>query len=494
VVRQLLTETLLLALIGSGLGVFAAYWLAAALLPALALSEPLGVDTGLHWRGLLFVALLVTVASALVGLVPALRATDVQVASGLQEGGRGADAGAGRERLSRSLVVVQVALSTVLLTAAGLLVYTVRSLQTIDSGFNPEGVLIFRMNAQLNGYEGQRARDFYSAAVERLSALPGVGGASLSSHTLIANSSAIGVARPAAAPAPPIGSEEAQEFMRRNRSWRLVIDGRFFETMGVPFLQGRTFSSGDSMSAQKVAIVNRSLAQQLFATTDVLGRRLVLGLRQDAPEYEIVGIVADARYTSLRREPPPTVYLHYAQEPITRATFAVRTAGDPVSMAGAVRDAMRALDATVPVTDMRTQDEQIRLSLQQERLFAQLSTLLGSVTLVLSAIGLYGLLAYSVSRRTAEIGIRMALGAERSAVRWMVMRQALILAGAGLLLGGVTARAGTSLIESLLFGLTATDPAALAVAAAVMLAVSVAAAYLPARRASRINPVLALRA
>jgi predicted permease len=281
--------------------------------------------------------------------------------------------------------------------------------------------------------------------------------------------------------------------MRRNQAWRLTVDGRFFETMGLRFVQGRTFTTGDSMDAQPVAIVNESLARQLFGTRDAIGRRLVLGLREGAPQLEIVGIVADARYTSVRRPPPPTAYLHYRQQPLGRATFAVRTAGDPPAIAGAAREALRRLDPTVPVTAMRTQDDQIRASLERERLFAQLSSLLGAAALLLSAIGLYGLLAYAVSRRTAEIGVRMALGAERTAVGWMIMRQALVLVGAGLVLGAAGARAGTRVIESLLFGLAPTHPAAIGAAALCMLMVAVAAAAVPARRAARIDPLVALR-
>jgi predicted permease len=494
VIRQLLTESLLLALIGGACGTVIAYWLASALLPALTSSSDLpALETQLDWRGLLFVAALATVTSVLVGLAPALRSTNVRPAEDLQHGTRGAETGTSRERLSSSLVILQVALSTLLVIAAGLLVSSARNLQSVDPGFDPGRTLIFTMNPQLNGYEGQRAADLYASALERLAALPGVRSASLSSHTLMANSSSILVSRPAAAPVPPAGSDESRQFERRNLTWRLNVDGRFFETMKIPLLRGRSFSPADSAHAQQVAVVNESLAQQLFGTDDVIGRRFTLGMRPGSPELEIVGLAADARYTSLRRDPPPTAYLHYRQQPVPRATFAVRTAGDPLSIALAVREAMRQVDATIPLTNLRTQEEQIRRSLQQERLFAQLATLLGGVTLVLSAIGVYGLLAYSVSRRTAEIGIRMALGAGRHTVSWMVLRRALVLAAAGLVLGIVGARAGTGVLQSLLYGLSATDPAAVVIAAAIMLGVCLVAAYVPARRASRIDPIIALR-
>jgi predicted permease len=495
IIRQLLTESLLLSALGAAVGLVLTYWLAAALLPALTGSpEPAAVSTSIEPRAVLFVAVLATITSVLVGLVPALRATDLRLASGLQEAGRGADGGAGRDRLSRSLVVAQVALSTVLLTTATLLVFSLRTLQHVEPGFNPRGVLIFTMNAQLNGYAGERAGELYAAALDRLAALPGVGSASLSSHTLIANSSSIGSSRPAGTPALRPGTTEAREFAAKNRTWRLTVDGRFFETMQIGLLQGRTFTRGDGPNAPRVAIVNESLARQLFGNTDVIGRRLVMGLQADAPDYAIVGLVRDARYTSLRSPAPPTVYVHFEQQPVSRATFAIRTAGDPLSIAGAAREAMRQLEPAIPLAAMRTQEDQIRMSVQQERLFSQLATLLGTITVVLSAIGLYGLLAYSVSRRTSEIGIRMALGAESERMRWMVMRQALTLVAIGLALGVVAARWGTQFVESLLFGLAAGDRLPVIVAASVMVIVSVLAAWVPARRAASVDPIVALRA
>jgi predicted permease len=390
-------------------------------------------------------------------------------------------------------VVLQVGLSTMLLTAAGLLVHSVRNLERVDPGFDPQNTLVFTVDPQLNGYEREQTRNFHSRALDRLAGLPGVRSASLSSHALIANSSSIGVSRPAGTPAPPPGSADARAFERKNLVWRQTVDGRFFETLGIPLLQGRTFARSDTSTAQPVAIVNRSLARQLFGTTDAIGRRFVFGLGDKNPEIEVIGIVADAKYTSMRREAPPTAYLHYLQQPIGRATYEIRTATNPAWHAPAVREAMRELDATLPLTNLRTLDDQIGQSLRREHLFARLATLLGGVTLVLSAIGLYGLLAYSVTRRTPEIGIRMALGAARGAVRWMVVRRSLVLVTMGLALGIAGAIAGTRVIESLLFGLTPTDPAAIAAAVAIMLGVSLAAAYVPARRASRVDPIVALR-
>jgi ABC-type lipoprotein release transport system permease subunit len=205
-------------------------------------------------------------------------------------------------------------------------------------------------------------------------------------------------------------------------------------------------------------------------------------------------VSADTKYRSVRTPAPPTVYLTYRQRPAEEVTFALKTAGDPAGLVTAVRAALREIDPNVPLSDFRTQDEQIRDSVRRERLFARLATLLGSVTLLLSGIGLYGLLAYGVAQRTSEIGVRMALGAERASVRWMIVKQSLVLVGLGLGLGIPAAVVGTAMVESMLFGLTPHDPATLAGATVMMVAVSLAAAYVPAVRASRVDPMVALRA
>jgi predicted permease len=281
--------------------------------------------------------------------------------------------------------------------------------------------------------------------------------------------------------------------METHQAWRLLVDPRFFTTMEMPIVRGRAFADADISATQPIAVINQSLARRLFGTDDAVGRQLKVGLRKDAPPYEVVGVSADARYTSVRQPVPPTIYLVQQRHPPGGATFEVRTAADPVAFATTARELVRQVDPNLPVFTMRSQDEQIAASLDRERLFARLSALLGIVTLALSAIGLYALLAYAVTRRTPEIGIRMALGADRSAVAWMILKQSLVLAAIGLVLGIGAAAAGTRAIESLLYELPARDPATLAGAAAIMLAVSALAGYLPARRASRVDPLVALR-
>jgi predicted permease len=363
----------------------------------------------------------------------------------------------------------------------------------VDPGFDPSNTLLVRIDPTLNGYDEQRVRDFYASALERLGAIPGVRSASFSSHTLISGSAAISEALPPGLAAPDPGSAGATRFSESHRAWLLTVDDSFLNTMGIRLIKGRTFTPGDSKLSQRVAIVNQSLARQLFGETDPIGRQFKLGLDPTSPLTEVIGLCADAKFSSIRRDAPPTAYRSYRQQPIGRMTFALKTTGDPASIVTSAREAIRQLDPNLPVSDFRSQADQIRGSLRRERLVATLATLLGAITILLSSIGLYALLAYSVTRRTREIGVRMALGADRATVRWQVLKQSLVLAGLGLAVGVPSALAGTGLLDALLYGLTARDPRALAAAALIMLTVSVAAAYVPARRASRVDPIVALR-
>jgi predicted permease len=294
---------------------------------------------------------------------------------------------------------------------------------------------------------------------------------------------------------PPLAPDDpaTREYASKYRTWRLAVDETFFDTFGIPILRGRTFPATVSPESPRVVVVNEALAKLLFNTTDVVGRRMMPSLDQDGEPLEVVGVARDAHYTSLRTSPPPTAYLPYQQSGHPRTSFAVKTAGNPLALADAVRETMRRLDPALPLFNLITQEGQIRRSLARERLFANLALLLGAVTLALSGIGLYGLLAYAVTRRTPEIGVRIALGAETSQVRWMILRQSLVLVVAGLALGVPAAYASAGFVESLLFGLSPYDPRALAAGIAIMLLAGLLAAYIPARRASRIDPITALR-
>ncbi len=493
IVRQLLTEGLLVGVCASALGLVVANWMTSALLPAVAADAELDLTFSLDARVLAFTSLLAVVCSVAFALFPALRSADAQITTGLQDATRGAIGGRRRFSASGTLVVAQVALSILLDAAAGMLAVSALKLQHVNPGFDAANVLTFSVETALNGYEAEKSKQFLDAALDRLRALPGVVGASVSSHARAANSSGLTSARPAGTAAPAPGSPEAQKFGEAHRAYRLAVDEDFLKTMRMPLLRGRSLSRTDVEGAPRVAVINAALARQTFGSDDVVGRRYVIGL-SSKDEVEFVGVLANAVYTSIKRLNAPIVYVPYRQGPVRGGTFEVRTAGDPTAITSAAREALRAIDPTLPIFNVRTLQDQILYSIRQERLFARLAVMLGTLALTLSAIGVYGLLAYAVTRRTPEIGVRMALGAERGHVRWMVLRESLVLVGLGLGLGVPAAAASTRFIESMLFGLQPRDPRVLAGAAVVMLLVSLAAAYAPARRASRVDPLTALRA
>ena len=493
--RQLLTEGLLLGVLASAAGLVLAQWISSALLPALTPdTESVTIRYGLDLRIVAFTSALGIACSLLFALVPAFRTTGGTVRGGFHERARGTDGMRRGFLTGGALVVTQVALSLLLVSAAALLAWSATRLQRVDPGFDPTNLLTVSVDATLNGYDEGRTRSFVGDALAELRSLPGVTHASASNVRLIANSSSSGITRPEGAPPVDPNSNEARELSRTHRTWRMAVDGAFFDTFRIPVLRGRTFPSTVDPDGPGIAVVNEALALQLFGTTDVVGRRFVGSLRPGAKPIEILGVARDAHYTSLRSAPPPTAYFPYQQAPAGRMTFAIRTAGDPLALASTIREALRRVDSTLPLFHVRTQEDQIRRSIAQERLFANLALLLGTVTLVLSAVGLYGILAYAVTRRTPEIGVRIALGAERRQVRWLILRQSFGLVGLGLLLGIPGAAASARLLDSLLFGLSPYDWRALAVAVVLLVAVGLAAAYFPARRAARIDPLTALRA
>ena len=492
VIRQLLTEGALLAAGGAALGIVFASWLTTALLPALNAAS--GAIPRLDWRAVTFVVTLACSCALLFSLVPALRSTRGSLTSGLQEAARRGTAGLNRSRLSSALVVVQIALSMILVVTAALLVRSLRNLDRAELGFDARGILMFRLDPTLNGYTPDRVRSLYARVADQLRAAPGVVAVTTMSHTLLSNSSSIGIASTEGEALPAPGSGYAQDFARNHSVWRLTTGPSFFETLRLPIVRGRALQDRDAASNQRLAVINRRLAQQLFRSDDVVGRRFRLGLNPSAPPYEIVGVSADARYMSVRRDMPPTAYIPPSREFAGPVTFAVRTSGDPAAFAATAREVVRHIDDQIPLFAVRTMEAQAARSIQQERLFARVAVLLGGVALALSAIGLYGLLAYAVAQRVPEIGLRMALGAERHAVGWMVLRQCLVLAAIGLVSGTAGAIASAQLVESMLYGLPPRDTVALAISAAVLLTTCAVAGYLPARRAARVDPLVALRA
>jgi predicted permease len=477
-VRQLLTESLLLASLGGAAGVLIGYW-GKSLLPG----AP-GQVTTLDWRVLAFVLAITCATGILFGIAPALRATGINVNAALKETGRSVTGG--RSILSRSLLVTQVAISLVLLVGAGLFLRTLGNLRDVDVGFNPQNLLLFRIAPQLNRYEETRIVALYRELLDRLAATPGVRGAALSQPALLSGGvSTTGIF--VQGRAYPVNTRDLD-----NEIHRLLISANFFEVMEIPIVAGRGFTESDAATGPKVVVINQAAARKYFPNENPVGQRFGTS-PETTGQMEIVGVLRDTKYSSVREPAPPTMYVPFTQSRAGSAVFEVRTAGPPSASVGAIREAVRQIDPNLPLQDVSTQLEQAERRFAQEKLFAQAYSLFGVLALVVASVGLFGLMSYSVSRRTNEIGIRMALGAQRLDVLRLVMRESMLLVAIGVVIGIAAALGAGRWVESLLFGLAATDVVTILVATAVMLGVSALAGYLPARRASRVDPMIALR-
>jgi predicted permease len=491
--RQLLTESVLMSAIGGIVGVFFALWIKNGLLSVSGWggARMSALEPRLDLRVLGFTLGLSLLTGVLFGLAPAWRATRVDLTPALKDSAKSSSA-ASRSLLSKSLVVVQVALSLLLLIGAGLFLRTLRNLQTVETGFNRQNLLVFGVDPGLIGYKGDRLAALYRQMSERIEAVPGVRSVTFSRVTLLSGSISSrgvflsGATRGADGRVQPTGSTNIHQ-VREN----------YFETMEIPLLQGRSLTPKDDERAPRVAVVNRTFAEQFFPNEDPVGRRF--SFDPDKPgEVEIVGLCADAKYSSLREEIPPTAYSCWLQElsRVGSATFEVRISGDPTSSIGAIRDAVRDAEGNLPLNNIRTQADQADQSLATEKLFANLLSFFGLLAQQLASIGLYGVMAYSVSQRTREIGIRMALGAQRRDVLGMVVKQGIVLALLGIVLGLAGAYVLTRWLESaerMLYGVRPTDPTTFVVVAVLVLAVAFIACWIPARRAAKVDPMVALR-
>lgn len=488
-VRQLLTESVLLAGIGGALGLLFAYWGSDALLALMSSGrQPITLNIRPDPRVLGFTAAVSVLTGILFGLAPAFRATHVDVTPALKESAGTVSTAGYRPRLGlgKLLVIAQVTMSLLLLIGAGLFVRTLVNLENQNLGFDRHNLLLFGIDPTQKGYKGLRVIDLYGRLLERIQALPGVRSGTLSGHTLISGRRNNW----------PISIEGYTPVPGQNmRVWWNKVGPEFFETMGIRVLLGRGIEWRDTERSPKVAVVNEAMARHFFGHQNPMGRRFRFQRGPERGDIEIVGVAQDAKYDNLREEPPPTVYIPYTQMPgeLGRMHFAVRTAGDPAALIPTVRRVVRDLDPDLPLFDAKTQTQQIDESLMQERLFAQLSSFFGLLALLLAYIGLYGTMAYTVTQRTNEIGIRMALGAQQTDVLWMVMREALLLVLIGVGIGIPAALAATRVISSMLFGLKPTDPLTISVASLLMATVALLAGYVPARKASRVDPMVALR-
>ncbi len=482
--RQVITESVVLALTGGVTGLFIAAAAARALLPALQLGPDAALDLGLDWRIAAFAIATALLSGVLLGLAPAWRASGARasIVSAASLAGRGS-AEPVRLRLGRSLLVCQMALSLALVYAALLFVQSHRRLAAIDPGFDTRHLAFFSMNPLLNGYSPERVRDHWMQSVRRVREIPGVSGATITTHPLIANSSSASQAYVR----QPDGSQTHKTV------YRMSVGDDFFTTMGIAIRAGRPIDARDTSSGVRAAVVNETMARTIFGQPLPLGAHFRLSDRPNAPEFEVVGVAADARYSTLRRQQPAIAYLSLAQNP-SPGDMTIYMRSEGVSdLAPAVRAAMREVDPTVPIFALQTQEAQIERYLAQPRFFATLGMAIGGVTLLLACIGLYGLMSYSIARRTTELGVRLALGARPHALASGVMKESLALAAAGVALGVPAAYALGRAAATSLFSVPPASPGLMAAAALVLAAVAAGTAFLPARRASRVDPLVALK-
>ncbi|HYE73541.1 MAG TPA: ABC transporter permease, partial [Blastocatellia bacterium] len=495
-IRQLLTESVLLSLLGGVMGIVFALWIKDGIL---AVSDwgPRSLETKLDWRVLGFTLGLSLLTGIIFGMAPAWRATKLDLTPTLKDSGRSSSM-ASRSLLSRSLVVVQVALSLLLLVGAGLFVRTLLNLQRVEPGFNTQNLLLFGIEPGLIGYKEEKLAQLYQQISERLEAIPGVQGVTFSRMTLLSQgSSSRGVYLRSALNAPP---DKDGRIRASGESYIHQVRENFLEVMGIQLLAGRSLRAQDDARAPKVAVVNQTFANKYFPNENPVGKRITFDSSKP-DEVEIVGLAKDAKYARQRDEIPPTAYLPYLQElrGVPGATFEVRTAGDPTAIVAAVRQAVREVESNLPLNNVRTQVEQAEQTLRLERFYAKLLTLFGLLAQQLASIGLFGVMAYSVSQRTHEIGIRMALGASRSDVLKMVIKQGMTLTIIGVVLGLGGAYVLTKYMESwmnlsrMLYNVKPTDPMTYGLIAVLLTIVAFIACYIPARRATKVDPMVALR-
>ena len=482
-IRQLLTESLVLALAGGALGI--AFATAASRFLVRMVSdgrEALQLDVPVDMR-LLFFTLAMTLATALLfGAIPAFRATRLNLSGSLKDS-RGQGEVPTKRSLAKGLVVSQVALSLVLLVGAGLFVRSLMNLTNVDTGFTKENVIRLRLDSSSVGYhEDARLTGLYRQIEERVKALPGVRAASISLFTF--NEGTWN---------NPIWVQGHLNAHRDTDVHHNVVGTGYFVTMGIPLLAGRTFGPQDSASSQKVGVIGETMARTLFPSGSPIGQHYGHRGPKNADDIEVIGVVKDVKYNSLEERPQPGDYLPYTQAVRYLNDFEVRYTGDAATVVAAIRQTIHDVDPRMPISDVMTLDEQVARSITNQRLVAQLSAFFGLLAVLLSCIGIYGVMSYVVMRRTNDIGIRMALGADRYHVRWQVMREVLMLVGVGIAIGVPVVLVGDRLISSMLFGLRATDAVSLFAALGLLLTIACIAGYLPARRASLIDPMVALR-
>jgi len=498
IVGQLLVESVVLAGVGGLIGLAVASWTTRFLIGFLPATGAPHVITGaMDARVLAFNFLLSLITGVLFGLAPALRSTRPNLAPTLKDQAGAVHGGSAGVRLRKALVIAQVTVSVLLLIGAGLFIRSLRNLRTLDLGMRTDNLIAFNVSTSLNGYTPVRSKQFFKRLMDRVTALPGITSMTYAQIGILEGNEWDST----------ISAEgyEPQPGEAMNPFCNAVSPG-FFKTLQIPLVAGRDFDDRDvryieatrgpdTLPAYRVAIVNESYAKKYFGDRSPIGRHIGFGRNPGTKmSIEIIGVVKDAKYMGVRDEIPRTVYFALMEDDFAGgAVMYVRTSSQPDAAFGAIREAMRQIDANVPMVRPRTMESQIDQSLLNDRLVATLSTAFGALATLLAVIGLYGVMAFTVARRTREIGVRMALGAVPRDVVWLVMREVVVLVGSGIAAGLAAAWGLNRVVGSQLYGVAPTDPTTVASAAAILAAVAMLAGYLPARRATRVNPVLALR-
>lgn len=487
VIRQLLTESVLLSLAGGAIGLVLAVWWSDLLIALGKQDIPRAIQVGLDWRVLGFTLVVSVLTGVIFGLVPAFHSAKTELTESLKEG-RGAGGGARRNRIRGVLVVVELAVAVVLLVGAGLLIQSLWRLRHVSSGLQSQNVLTFNVALPDVRYSSEKQARFYRDLLTRVRTLPGVQSAS------------------AILPLPLSGDRFQISFQIDGRPVApkdqpsadlFVIEANYFHTMGIPILNGRDFEDRDEHKSTPVVIVTDTFARQYFPGESPIGKRIKPGLStwddEKSTMREIVGVVADIRNRALNTEPKPAYYLPQSQVPFNQLIVVMKTSTDPNSLINGATREVRSLDQELPVFGVKTMDEYIASSVAAPRFNTTLLSIFAAVALVLTVIGLYGVMSYSVAQRTNEIGIRMALGAQTRDVLRLIVKQGLRLVLIGLVLGMAGALALTRLLSSLLFGVGTKDPMTFVAIATLLALVALVACYVPAWRATKVDPLEALR-
>ena len=489
-VRQLLTESVILSVVGAGFGLLIAVWSVELLISLQPQGIPRLDNVRVDGTVIAFTAGLAVLTGLIFGLVPAFQATRTRLASTLKEGGRGALATRGGTRLRGALVIAEMALAVMLLTGAGLLIRSFVKLAAVDPGFHVEQALTFELSLPDSRYEREAQQvAFFEQLIPRLRSVPGVRDVGAVLSLPLSGSSLVLTFEVAGRPPVPPAQQPAIQVR--------VATPDYFKTIGIPLERGRMFNDLDRAGTQPVVLLTKAAVRQFFPSEDPIGKKITLGWGRGpgTPRAggEVVGIIGDVKDAGLNEADPPQLYMPYRQWPVQGMSVVLKTGIPPASVIDAARREVYAVDASIPISNLRTLEQIVSRSISQPRFYMTLLAVFAGVALLLAAIGIFGVLSYAVAQRTREIGIRMALGARERTVVALVVRHAMILASAGVLIGVGAAFFLSRTLSTLLYDTTPRDPVTFASVAGLLLFVALFASYVPARRATRVDPIVALR-